>query len=220
MKRIRLICFVVAVIVFGGLVFVLYPAKEPSYEGRNLSEWIEDVKKSPHTELEVQAASHALKQMAPDAIPILLKWVQAKDEPAAEIKLKIWLMQLTHSHSRILRSKPVDYIRNDAFFGFQLLGSEAKPAWPVLIQWTSSADKERRLWAFECLAASKPDKETFLPVLTRLFQDPDKQIQEAVAYVYHDQYPQDAETAGVYKVYPFLKNQPRIESSLDETPAK
>ena len=61
MKRIRLICFLVAVIVLGGLAFAIFRAREPRYEGRTLTEWIEGADKETKSEAELQAASHAVK---------------------------------------------------------------------------------------------------------------------------------------------------------------
>ena len=96
--------------------------------------------------------------------------------------------------------------------GFGILGSDAKPAWPALIQWTSSPDFYLRYFAFTCLSKSRPDEATFLPVLLRLIHDPDRNIQEAAARVLHNRFPKDAETAGVYKTFPELKNQPTAQS--------
>src|ERR1700730_7870815 len=98
MKRIRLIGIVVAVILLGGLAIAIYRAREPRYQGRTLSEWIRDGASAlntfrmnptanpfhPETDPDWQAASHAVKEIGPDAIPFLLKWVEAKDSARRE----------------------------------------------------------------------------------------------------------------------------------------
>ena len=48
-----------------------------------------------------------------------------------------------------------------------LLGDEAKPAWPVLIQWVYDADRQHRLCALACLARSNPAEKALVPVLLR-----------------------------------------------------
>src|SRR5581483_3177332 len=188
MKRPRLIRIVlVLVLLLGCLAIAIFRAREPRYQGRTLSEWIKaggearDKLWMPHmgptyqpdTDPDWQVASHAVKQMAPDAIPFLLRWAQANDS-RLKIRLIEWLddhpsypYKVQHAGNRYL----------EAQLGFGLLGNEAKPAWPVLIKWTSSTNQQLRFTAFLCLQATKPDKGIFLPVLLRLIHDPSKKIQ-------------------------------------------
>ncbi len=204
--------------VLGGLGIVIYRSGEPRYQGRTLTEWIEvgsgaNVKLSeqfnvdpehPESDPAWQEASHAVKQMAPDAIPLLLKWVETEDSPQKK-KAISWVRRHTPIHFQV---HPAGYYHMKAISGFNLLGQEARPAWPVLIQWTYGTNRTRQLWAFECLAASKPDKEILLPVLTRLLSDPQKMIQVFAADVFHERYPREAAAAGVYKKFPYLTNYP------------
>ncbi len=217
MKRLRLISIVVAVILVGGLAIAIYRDREPRYRGRILTEWIQDGedayvrflsrRKDAHetleTETDWQDASRAVKQMAPDVIPVLSKWVQMKNSPPKR-ELIDWLNRHPIFHFQIPSAEDS---HTTAYFGYMLLGSESKPAWPVLIQWTYSTDPERRFWALICLAASKPDKETLVPVLTRLIHAPDKGLQRAASDVFHVQFPQDAEAAGVYRMFPSLRDE-------------
>src|ERR1700722_1364899 len=141
MKRIRIIVMVVAVMVIGVVAIAIFRDREPRYQERTLTEWIEyDIKKRA-SDPEHQAAERAVKQMAPDAIPWLLRWAEKHD---SSLKLKV--IDFLNKHPAIhLHLKPAFEYYLIAFDGFQLLGSEAKPAWPMLIQWTSSPDKNRQL---------------------------------------------------------------------------
>jgi hypothetical protein len=215
MNRTRLIL----VLVLGFLSFFLFHNREPRYQGRTLTEWIAYAEEmNPGAQItsewykegkdawlspQWQAASHAVKQMAPDAIPLLLKWARVKPSPI-ENKLAGWSEKLPglHFHFSSLEAQ------SRAFQGFCLLRSDAKPAWPKLIALTCDPDPERRYWAFNCLVYSRPDKETLEPVLLRLIHDPDTNIQYFAAWAFHDGYSQDAEKAGVYKMFPGLKRDP------------
>jgi|SRR5581483_857434 len=208
MKRIRLIVMVVVVMVIGVVAIACFRAREPRYQGRTLWEWIQAEGYSEQDNAGTRKARHAIKQMAPDAIPVFLKWAQAKDTPF-KLKMMIW-----SSRYPVLHLNP--YLAEEyhimALHGFKVLGSDAKPAWPVLIQWTSAPDADRRVMGLGCLAESKPDKETLLPVLLRLIHDPDKRVQSYSAYILHYNFTQDAEASGVYKLFPEMTNRPTINT--------
>ncbi len=130
MKRIRLIVIVVAVVVLGNLSIFILRAREPRYQGRTLTEWIESAANNPDSDPERHEAENAIKQMSSDAIPWLLKWAQVRDS-LPKAKLIDWLDRHPSLHVQI---KGAGYYNYLAAFGFQLLGNEAKPAWPVLVK--------------------------------------------------------------------------------------
>jgi hypothetical protein len=201
MKRIRLISIVVAVILLGGLAIAVYRDKEPRYQGRTLTEWFHIAESASETDRDWQNASHAVKQMAPEAIPLLLKDVQAKDS-AFKGKMIYWLRENPVINFKI---KSADDRRRTVALGFKLLGNEARPVWPVLIQWSFGTNRVDRFWALEFLVQSRPDKETLLPVLIRLIHDQDPSARFHAASICAWLYPQDAEANGVYKMIPLLK---------------
>jgi hypothetical protein len=224
MKRIRLISIAVALILIGLLAFSLFRSKEPSYQGRSLTEWIEKAESAqnksgfdqihPETDPDFSAASHAVQAMGPAAIPFLLRWAQAND---SRVKDRIWEWAAKHSSFQELQMNPAWDRHLAAVEGFSLLGSKAKTAWPILIKWTYSTDNQLRLMSLLCLTASKPDQETFMPVLKRLMHDPDREIQSEASLAIHTLYPQEAEAAGVYKMFPELKHLPTIHTSTNQT---
>src|SRR5882724_229678 len=58
--------------------------KEPTYEGRSLSEWLHEL--DPHLMYEVHHPPPeivAIRQIGTNALPLLLKWMAAKDPPEA-----------------------------------------------------------------------------------------------------------------------------------------
>lgn len=178
MKRARIV-IVLVVLVLGCLSFALFHSREPRYEGRKLSDWlgtqvIGDMRRGPE---QWQETNRAVERIGTNAIPFLLKWVLLKDTPAKQ-KTIAWLDQHPSFHIRI---EPAYYYHAMAHLGFRLLGNDAKAARPALIGWTSDADPERRFWALRCLVATKPDRETIIPVLRRAIYDPTEPIQMEVA---------------------------------------
>src|SRR5581483_11246283 len=205
MKRIRLIVMVVVVMVIGVLAIACFRAREPRYQGRTLWEWIENsysayckfIKKPgadrshPESDPDYLAASRAVQQMGPDAIPFLLRWVQAKDPPL-KLKLIYWLDEHPSLHFKFRSDHDRNFV---AVLGFSLLGNKAKPAWPFLVKLTYAPDADLRSRACGCLAGSKADKETLLPVFLRLIHDPDQRVRIWTANDFRYRYPQDAEAA-------------------------
>jgi hypothetical protein len=216
-RPIHIVVVLVVVLVLGCMSLAIFRTGEPRYQGRTLTEWIKDVKQPPRSMMTPrdktksvesdaawQASSNAVKQIGVKAIPFLLRWVKGSDSPLRE-RLSNWL----DGHPALqFRVKSANECYRSALFGFVVLGNEAKPAWPVLIQWTCSTDTDLRYVAFTCLSKSRPDKETLLPVLLRLIHDPDPSIQQAASRVCHNCFPKEAEAAGVYKMFPELKGQP------------
>ena len=233
---------ILLLVVLGILSFAFFHESEPRYQGRTLTEWIaysqemnpgaqitsgwvKEGEDGPWLSPQWQKSSHAVKQMAPDAIPLLLKWVQVNPSPI-ENKLAGWLEKIPglHFHFSSLEAQ------SRAFQGFCLLRNAAKPAWPKLIALTYDKDPERRWWALNCLVYSRPDKETLEPVLRRLIHDAGTNVhfnvQYFAAWAFHDGYSQDAEAAGVYKMFPKLKNVGQLTSvhnqpapsQINETP--
>jgi len=207
------------VVVLGGLVVAIFRAKEPRYEGRSLSEWLEEADKDTKSEADLQSIRHAVKQMAPDAIPLLLKWVQAEDSPL-KWKVIVWLTQHPSFHFPIKTLKSAADYNRMAFTGFTLLGEEARPAWPTLIRWTYDTSANLRFWAFDCLVTSNPEKEILLPVLLRLIRDPTRGIQTFAAHELADRFPQAAAAAGVYETFPYLKKALASRASANQVQGK
>lgn len=207
MNRLRLITVLVLIVVLGGLAFAFFSDREPRYEERTLSDWIEYAR--PHfyahgpreTNLVWQNSQRAVKQMGTDAIPFLLNWIRAKD---SHLKAQLALLLKKHPflHMHITDD---DQLHKRAMTGFALLENDGKPAWATSSQWTESPDPERRFWAFDCLIESQADKETLLPVLKRLSHDPDTLVHDYAARQFRMRYPEEAAAAGVLNPLPNLQ---------------
>ncbi len=160
MKPGRLIIILLALLLLSFLAFAIFRSKEPRYQGRTLTEWIESARwehLSPYDSDEEVAAKRALKQMAPEAIPILLKWLQVKDTP-----LRLNLAGLVNGHPFLhMRIRYPEELNHDAVVGFELLGADAKPAWPSLIKLSEESNEQYRIYAMECLFETKLPKGNF-----------------------------------------------------------
>ena len=184
----------------------VYSGRQPGYQDRTLSEWIEDAgdagDNSAASYATWQASSEALRQMEKEAVPWLLKWAQTEDSKLGK-KIVLWINahpQL-HLHYHLAEER-----RTDALVGFILLGDRVKEYWPTFVQWTNSKNAMRRWRGLHFLISTNADKQTLLPVLQRLANDPDADLKRDAALALHFQYPHEAEAAGIYKWYPEFRN--------------
>ena len=157
-------------------------SKEPSYQGRTLSQWIGVYFSgysgdSPHATLEEdEAAERAIKEMGTNTFPTLMAWL-SEDKPSI------------NKRSTVLQV-------------FQILGEEGRPAAPALIELTKNKDKEIRNYALDCLLAIKPKREVLVPALVPLVHDPDRNISLTAAENLADLDEDAAKKAGVFDVFP------------------
>jgi hypothetical protein len=199
--------------------------REPRYNGRTLSEWLEDAQAAyakcsdpqhPEWDPAWAACSNAVSAMASEAIPFLLNELVARESKlkprvadlasqkaiAAVLKRK-WLGQLRQA----VTDDEVNMVnrRLRATFGFALLQRKAKGAEPRLVELTNDHDRETRFWGFVGFATTLPRKEIFMPVAVRLLRDPDAGIRDVVGQCVQELYPEEAEKAGVYLQFPELR---------------
>lgn len=180
----------VAVILLGGMAVLILRDREPRYQGRTLTEWIWAACQAKDLwfvkinvlgtnriipvsgrfeEGDWLAARQAVKSMAPEAIPILLRWASARDLPRVA-KAKEALNKFFGWHLNTQSAMPPDV---KAYVGFQLLGADASPAWPTLFERTSSPDPRIRETSIVCLAETWAPEEKLKPILQRLKQGTD-----------------------------------------------
>jgi hypothetical protein len=209
-KRLRVSLCGLAILLAAGFLMYLSIPKQPRYQGRTLTQWIEPTGEfSPGSIIitgpEVDnVVSNAIHQMGTNVIPVLLKWGSKTDSRLRKVIIS-WLPSRLSYRLHIWSAWQY---RQAASYAFCLLGDNEKFAWPALIQWTYDTDPDRRMCGLDYLELSKADKRTLVPVFLRLMNDPDKKIQREAALQLDHRYPQDAEAAGVYKLFPDWMNPP------------
>jgi hypothetical protein len=110
---------------------------DPLYEGRPLSLWLEGHTASsaampPYKSPGWNKADDILRHSDTNAIPLLLKMIQANDPPRPVLKAMAWI----RNHRILpLRAYRYAFTRNEeALYAFEVLGTNAAPAVPALIK--------------------------------------------------------------------------------------
>jgi hypothetical protein len=163
MKRTRLILIAVCVVMAGTLAIAIYRGREPRYQGRTLTGWMEIIRLGNGSESEMQAAINAVQQIGTNAIPWLVKWSVAED-PKVKAAVILWvnLHPSWHLHLQSAEEK-----QKAARLGMLILAEKSRPACPGLIRLTYDKNPDIRYNALLCLMTVRADKETLLPVLAR-----------------------------------------------------
>ncbi|MGD1089003.1 MAG: hypothetical protein ABR955_09820, partial [Verrucomicrobiota bacterium] len=141
MKTRRIFIFIAMVLALGGVVLLSF-SREPHYQGRSLTSWLQQCNDTPLNETQrLSEAQTAVRAMPiKKVLPRLLKLVEAKDDPVSS-----WLIDKTDkSRFRFLRwSSSERYSYEDweeirwhsaedfqqlGIAGFETLGTNAAPA--------------------------------------------------------------------------------------------
>ncbi|MDB6022242.1 MAG: hypothetical protein JWQ04_2099 [Pedosphaera sp.] len=146
-KRFRV---ALAILVVAGLGAIAFHRNEPSYEGKDLSDWIVTMREEP-----LNAEAHAVvRQLGNNSIPVLLTWLRKADRPTmrgrferAKEGVTAWL-----ERRKVIESRPRSYYL-DFKSSYRALGNAAlselgpagKEAIPPLIQMLSDKSPDPTL---------------------------------------------------------------------------
>ena len=224
MTRRSIILLVFALLLAVGIVIYLRTPAEPRYEGRTLSSWLERgtcdnlylvmLAGEEHSQ-DFEETCTAVRAMGTNALPFLIKWSLERDSEAKENAVD-WINQHLPNRYYVWSAGKRCYA---AELGFAMLAEQAKPAWPVFIQWTFDKDPDLRSFGCHYLVTSKADQAILLPVFLRLIKDPDQNVRYGAAYLFQAQYPQAAEAAGVYNMFPSLRPEPAVPPITNQAPS-
>ena len=125
----RILPFLIAALLLAAAGWHLYAIREPSYQGKTLTEWLDvlnHVKASGSTEAaQATAAIHAIGK---DGLPTLVLMLQAHDS-ALKQKWMAWAQKKSWMN---IHGRPAMKSRYLAMTGFEMLGPQAKDAIPAL----------------------------------------------------------------------------------------
>jgi len=173
-----LIVAVLAVLLAAAAVLLLSPEREPSYEGRSLSQWLQVPGQfSP----EGTRVDEAIRHIGTNALPCLFRWIRAKPPPCGRLvesgKLPQWFLYL------LLRFPLGRFLWHDRFDDatvcIMMLGAEARPAIPALVRVINrSKDPYRVSRAMLTLNFIGEDS---VPALANCLADPREAVRVAAA---------------------------------------
>ncbi len=172
-RRLTILCVVAFVGTLVGVSWICLAPREPAYQGKALSAWMDEWSKSLTADQKSpdrakrDRARAAIQQIGTNAHPALLTMAGAKDSA-----LKRRIIALANKQSFIrLRFQPADYYHARATYGFSALGPAAKPAVPALINLLHDRDRHVRASAAQCLSLIGPEATNAVPALIKALNE-------------------------------------------------
>jgi hypothetical protein len=118
------------IMVLGAAAWRAASMREPVYQGKTLSAWLEGCDSSKWVGKDWQVATNAVRQIGTNSLPTLLRKLRRNDS-----KLTLKLIALARKqHFVKIRHIAAEVHHHKATVGFETLGSDAKPAVPGLIR--------------------------------------------------------------------------------------
>lgn len=176
----RAILGALLVVIAATVVILLARQREPVYEGKALSEWLEDTNRTyanlrakppvpPEFRENAQAsekAARAIRQIGPAALPTIERMLH-KD---AWLKRKF--MELAAKQKLIVfRFVPQDFRRRRAIMACWALGETARPVVPALIECLDDSEYNVRLLAPHALRDMNGEPSLVVPALVKACND-------------------------------------------------
>lgn len=162
-KRLRIALGILLIVLLACVAWALLQPREaePMYQGKRLSAWINDYRRSgPFFSESNSVVDQAIRAIGSNAIPTLLRKVIAKDSFAYRVR------DLADQHGlHFLRptTQGAEYERMQTVMAFHALGDEAGQAVPQLIELYRRNDYN--YYAASALAAIGPAASNAIPVL-------------------------------------------------------
>ena len=206
MKARRAFFLTILIAVLVGVVLMLL-AREPSYQGRTLTSWLEQIAGPPWDETQTQPAENAVRAIgAKKALPHLLRMAKAEDDPVS-----LWLIEKSKDLKLgFLKWHSSEELQRLAAAGFQALGTNAaptveeltklldkpdhaemaaiclagigKPAEAALCQCLTNRNMLVRQGGMMALASVTDNMETYINRIKGLLKDPSEPIRDTAVY--------------------------------------
>ena len=180
-RRVLVVLGSVVAAVLALLLIAFWPGpKEPEYQGKKLSEWVDkaltaDLPRYGNPEVaEVAEARGAIRALGTNSLPYFVKWLHY-ERPRWREKISLAYEELpiqfrSESLAERIRGYDTSMQRARAYCGFLLLGVDAAPAIPALLRLISDRGD---LTAIRCLGCIGPAAG---PCLQELLESPKPRV--------------------------------------------
>jgi hypothetical protein len=150
----RVVLIAVGLIVVTIVAVLIWPGeKEPVYQGKKLSEWIDGVTKFSVDVPDIHEREGAVREIGTNALPFLVKWIAETGDVPGQSKMQDFVMRSNEKTGlRLYDMRLRKWQRgSDSAWAFNCLGDAARAASPELIRLSQSTNFYVALRATEAL---------------------------------------------------------------------
>ena len=175
MNKSRIIASAIVSVIVAGIAFFAFRSREPVYQGRPLSAWLEDLDYGrPSFRREaVPLAEEAVRRMGSNAVPFLVGMMRCKDSP---FRKKMVALCSKQSFIKFNFRPAADTLQWRGALGIYVLGPAGKAAIPELINLLSNQHTWIRGRAAMALGKIGPDAKVAVPYLIKTLSDKDADV--------------------------------------------
>jgi len=174
-KRVHIALAVLLVILVGLAAWLGLRQREPVYQGKGLSIWLESRYKgaTKGNQDERQFAEQAIRQIGTNALPVLIEWLGAQDTRLKQVMITLAAKQkVLHLHLTSAEQR-----RAEAVWGYEVLGPLAVVQVPRIMDiLTNEPCADLRRAAGDALAAIGPEARVAAPALFCATKDRDRLV--------------------------------------------
>ena len=170
-KTFRTLLLVLLVCLTGFLAWQFLHSREPVYQGKPLTAWLEQFSTNHFTHrggVADKQAEEAIRQIGTNALPLLLKLITSKDSP---FKKRMEAILPKRWQGPLVSRQAWDRQMLGAY-GFVALGTVAEPAVRTLIDLASGTDPDIRYFAVYALGHLGSAAKPAIPLLIKRLEDP------------------------------------------------
>ena len=129
----------IAALLLLGVGCYLYVTREPSYQGKSLTKWLEEINPEMNAPLTAPSpAREAIRAIGKPGLPILLRLLKAQDSPL-KVQLQTWAMKQSLVPVHFRTAWEIQYLGTAGFLALGPAGQDALPELAALLQNTNSA---------------------------------------------------------------------------------
>src|SRR5437870_9613787 len=185
MNKSRIIASAIVSVIVAGIAFFAFRSREPVYQGRPLSAWLEDLDYGrPSFRREaVGQAEAAVRQIGTNAVPFLVGMMRCKDSP---FRKKMIALCSKQSFIKFPFRPPADTLQWRGALGIYSLGPVGKAAIPELINLLTNQHTWIRGRAAMALGKIGPDAAVAVPHLINALADKDEDVRACTCAVLSD----------------------------------
>ncbi len=175
MNKRRIIASLIVVSFFAGIALFVFRSREPVYQERPLSAWLEDLDYGqPSFRREaVPQAEEAVRHIGANAVPFLVGMMRCKDSP---FRKKMIALCSKQSFIKLRFRPPADTLQWRGVLGIYSLGPTGKFAIPELINLLTNQHTWTRGRAAMALGKIGPDAKVAVPYLINALADKDEDV--------------------------------------------
>jgi hypothetical protein len=169
-KRVQIALAVVLVMLVGVIGWQVLHLREPGYQGKPLSHWLESQARNGYLNDETEGV---IRQIGTNGIPTYLGMMAYKESP---IKLRL-IAHLPQQWQDRFHPHRVENNRLLGAYGLSVLGKEAKSSVPALTDLLNDKNPDVRYSAVYALQCLGPVAREALPSLINCLKDPEFKVQ-------------------------------------------